>query len=350
MNAHIYTRIFPLLRRLGLGLVLAGATFASTAQAQTQTLNMNGFPGTIGNAFRKAFMETYDKRVNIRYVESWDSARFTQMQANRARPRDDVVMFTDLTLPLVAAAGLLEPFNPAIVTALADVDPAVRVAGDVGVPYGYGCFGIAYNAKYVKNPPQSWADLLKDEFKGHVSGPNISYSAAFNVMDGLSKTRGKSLHNPQDAMEMYRQIRQSGPGLWDGENMAIGWLKTGEIWVTPYHSGNTLALAMDPDLADIRFIVPKEGAYYAPLAVAKVKNGPNGGDVTDRFVNHVLDPANQEVYAQLNQVRPVNMKAKIPPQVAAACPTASELNKIDIEYMNLNRGKIIDQWNQIVNR
>jgi len=333
---------------LGLGIVLAGAAFASTVHAQT--LNMNGFPGTIGAAFRKAFMDTYDKSVTIRYVESWDSARFTQMQANRARPRDDVVMFTDLTLPLVARAGLLEPFNPDIVTELVNVDPSVRVPGDTGVPYGYGCVGIAYNARYVKTPPQSWTDLLKDEFKGHVSGPNISYSMAFNVMDALSRTRGKSLHTPEDAMEMYRQIRLSGPGLWDGENMAIGWLKTGEIWMTPYHSGNTLTLAMDPDLADIRFIVPREGAYYAPLAVAKVKNGPNGADGTDRFVNHVLNPAHQEVYAQLNQVRPVNMKARVPPQVAAACPTASELNKIDIEYMNLNRGKIIDQWNQIVNR
>jgi len=92
------TRTAGQFARLGMGIVLAGMAFTASAQ----TLNINGFPGTIGAAFRKAFMDTYDKSVNIRYVESWDSARFTQMQANRARPRDDVVMFTDLTLPLVA--------------------------------------------------------------------------------------------------------------------------------------------------------------------------------------------------------------------------------------------------------
>ena len=339
-------RIYSMCRNVGLGIALAGAAFPSLAE----TLQISGFPGTIGQNIRKAFIDTYDKNVEIKYVESWDSARFTQMQANRNRPREDVVTFTDLTLPLVAAAGLLEPLDPKVVTELPNVDPAVRVKGDYGVPYGYGCFGIAYNAKYVKNPPTSWADLLSPELKGHVSAPNIAYSAAFNVLDGLSKTKGKTLHDAQDGMEMYRQIRQSGPGLWDGENTAIGWLKTGEIWVTPYHSGNTLVLASDPDLQDIRFVVPKEGAYYAPLALAKVKGGPNGAEAADRFINHALSAANQEVYAELNQVRPVNTKAKVPEKAAAACPTAAELNKIDINHLNQNRSKIIDQWNQVVNR
>jgi len=120
--------------------------------------------------------------------------------------------------------------------------------------------------------------------------------------------------------------------------------------VTPFHSGNTLVLAQDPDLKDLRFIVPTEGGYYAPLAIAKVKNGPLGGNAAEQFINHALSIKSQETYAELNKVRPVNVKAKVPADAAAACPSASGLNKIDIDYLNRNRSKIIDQWNLVVNR
>ncbi len=338
--------IHSICRSAGLGVVLTGAAFAVHAE----TLNFSGYPGTIGANMNKAFIETFDKGTTVKYVESWDSARFTRMQANRAHPKEDVVTFTDLTLPLVAAAGLLDPLNAKEIPELADIDPAVLAKGNTGVAYGYGCQGILYNAKYVKKPITSWSDLLRDDLKGHVSAPNVAYSMVFNVLDALARTQGGSIENPQKGMELYRQIRTSGPGLWDSENIAVGWLKTGEIWVTPYHSGNALTLATDPDLKDLRFVAPKEGAYYAPLLLAKVKNGPDGGKVADKFINHALSVPSQEMYAQLNHLRPANTKAKVPADAEAACPTASKLNKIDVDYMNQNRSKIIDQWNQVVNR
>ena len=76
-------RMYNVCRNVGLGIALAGATLSVSAE----TLQISGFPGTIGQNVRKAFIDTYDKNVEVKYVESWDSARFTQMQANRARPR-----------------------------------------------------------------------------------------------------------------------------------------------------------------------------------------------------------------------------------------------------------------------
>lgn len=109
-------------------------------------------------------------------------------------------------------------------------------------------------------------------------------------------------------------------------------------------------MMQDPDLKDLRFVVPSEGAYYVPLTVARVKNGPAGGDDAARFINHMLTVANQEKASQLGKTRPVNVKAKVPADVAASCPTAGKLNKVDIEYLNKNRQKIVDLWNQVVNR
>jgi putative spermidine/putrescine transport system substrate-binding protein len=86
------------------------------------------------------------------------------------------------------------------------------------------------------------------------------------------------------------------------------------------------------------------------MLVPKRNNGPAGGDNADRFINNVLSAANQEKWAMNGKTRPVNTKAAVPADVAASCPTASQLNKVDIEYLNKNREKIVDQWNQVVNR
>lgn len=318
--------------------------------ASEQQLVVSGFPGVIGNNIKKSFIETYDRASSIRYLESWDSARFTQMQANRNNPKEDVVTFTDLTLPLAASAGLLEPLDLKSVPLLAEVDPVVRAQSDTGVAFTYGCFGIAYNSKYVKKAITSWSDLLRDDLKGHVSAPNVTYTGAFNTLDGLSRTKGKSLKDPEEGMNLYRTIRTSGPGLWDQESIAVGWLKTGEIWATPYFSGNVLVMMGDADLKDLRFVIPSEGAYYVPLTVARVKNSPAGSESAARFINHMLSVPNQERAAALGKTRPVNVKAQMPADVAASCPTAGELNKVDIQYLNKNRSKIVDLWNQIVNR
>jgi putative spermidine/putrescine transport system substrate-binding protein len=331
------------------GLVLLAAA-APPRLAAAQQLTVSGFPGVIGNNIKKSFVETYDRSSTVRYLESWDSARFTQMQANRAKPKEDVVTFTDLTLPLAGAAGLLEVLDDKAIPALREVDPYVRSQSNVGVAFTYGCFGIAYNSKHVTRPITSWTDLLRSDLKGHVSAPNVTYTGAFNTLDALSRTKGKSLLAPEEGMAMYRAIRTSGPGLWDQESVAVGGLKTGEIWATPYFSGNVLAMMADPELKDLRFVVPSEGAYYVPLTVAKVKNGPAGGDGADRFINNMLVVANQEKAATLGKTRPVNVKAKVPDDVAASCPQADKLNRVDVEYLNKNREKIVNQWNEIVNR
>ena len=69
----------------------------------------------------------------------------------------------------------------------------------------------------------------------------------------------------------------------------------------------------------------------------------------DAFINHVLSPEAQAQMSKLGRTRPVNEHAEVSEAIAASCPLASDLNKVDIGYLNENRSQIIDQWNQSVN-
>ncbi len=340
-------------RRALLGAAAAASAAAlapSLALAQAQEIAVGWYPGLLGGNFRKGFLDTFADAGSVKVIESWDNPRFTQMQANRNQPNLHVAIFLDVLLPIVARSGLIGELSAAQIPNLVDVDPRVQsAAGKFAVPATYGSWGIAYNAKHVKKPVTSWADLLRDDLKGHVSSPNVTYNSSIYTLDALSALKGGSLKSPQAGLEAMHQIRRGGPGLWDQESIAVGWLKTGEIWATPYFSGNVLAMMKDPDLADLKFAIPSEGAYAVSLNITRVKNA-TGGATPEAFINHMLSVPAQETWARVGGGRPVNAKAAVPREVAETVPTANRLRRVDWDYYAANRTAVVDQWNKVVNR
>lgn len=323
---------------------------ADTAFAQTAPLSIGWYPGLLGGNFRRSFLDTFAGGKEARVIESFDNARFTQMQANRAQPSLHVAVFTDVLLPLIAKSGLASEMDPRRIPNMAQMDERVRLpVGRVAMPVTYGTWGIAYNAKKVARPITAWADLLRDDLKGHVSAPNITYNSSVCTLDALAALKGGSIRSPEAGLEGMYQVRSRGPGLWDQESMAVGWLKSGEIWATPYFSGNVLAMMRDPDLADLRFCVPSEGGYALPMSVVRVVN-PSAGELPERFIDHMLGVEAQEAWARIGNARPVNRNAKVPAEVVASVPTADKLRNVDWGFFAERRSAIVDQWNKVVNR
>ncbi|WP_151448920.1 extracellular solute-binding protein [Lacisediminimonas profundi] len=345
------TSTFSRRQFLGAAAALGAASLGSMpAWAQTQPLTIGWYPGQLGNNFRRSFLDTYPAGKSARIIESFDNARFTQMQANRSNPNLHIGVFTDVLLPLIARSGLISLMDPATIPNLKDIDPRVKLpVGLHAVPVTYGAWGIAYNAKRVKKPVTSWADLLRADLKGHVSSPNITYNSSVYTLDAMASLEGGSLRKPDAGLKAMHTIRTSGPGLWDQESIALGWLKTGEIWATPYFSGNVLAMARDPDLQDIRFCVPSEGAYSLPMSITRVVN-PSAGNAPEAFINHVLGVEAQEAWARIGGGRPINAKAKVPAEVAATVPTIDRLRTLDWNYFAEQRSAFVDRWAAVVNR
>lgn len=334
---------------LSLGAALTGAAaFGLPASAAAEVM-LGWYPGLLGQNFRKSFLDGYAKAGDVKIVEAFDNPRFTQMQANRNDPSLHIAVFTNALLPLVARSGLIRDLDVSAIPNLADADPLVpRPVGNKAIPLTYGSWGIAYNAKYTKEPVTSWADLLRPDIARGVSAPNITYNSSLFTLDAMAALKGGSLKDPSAGFEAMRTIRKSGPGLWDQESTAVGGLKTGEIWATPYLSGSILGLMSDPDLADLRFCVPSEGAYGVPMSVTRVNND-SAGSAPDELINYMLSVGPQEAFARIGGCRPINAKAKVPDAVASMVPTADKLRTLDWEYLGENRTKIVDGWNEIVN-
>jgi len=342
----------PLRRRLLVAAAALPATalLSPAAVAQAASMTIGWYPGLLGSNFRKSFLDTFPGGREAKVVESFDNARFTQMQANRQQPNLHVGVFTDVLLPLIVRSGLVAELQLTQVPHLKDLDPRVPLpVGRHAVPVTYGTWGIAYNAKRVGKPITGWADLLRDDLKGHVSAPNVTYNSSMYTLDALASLKGGGLKNPDAGLEAMYQIRSRGPGLWDQESIAVGWLKSGEIWATPYFSGNVLAMQRDPDLADLRFCVPSEGGYALPMNVTRVIN-PTAGSTPEAFINHMLGIEAQETWARTGLARPVNARARVPDEVAAVVPTADKLRQLDWAFFAEQRAGLVDRWNKVVNR
>ena len=270
------------------------------------------------------------------------------MQASRNKPNVDVATFIDVLMPIVNNSGLLAKLAPAAIPNLASIDQELLIWNGLAVPASYGSWGIMYNKKRVSKPLTSWGDLLRDDLKGHVSHPNVTYNSSIYSLDALARLGGGDLRSPDAGMKSIRQIRLSGPGLWDQESIAVGWMKTEEIWATPYFSGNVLALMEDKDVPDLGFVVPSEGAYAVPFNITKIANGPNAGDA-DRFINHILSEAAQTAWVAAGRSRPAHRGVQVPAAVAATVPVISQLRRIDWTYFTQNRSAIVAKWNEMVN-
>lgn len=312
-------------------------------------VNVSWSAGQIGKTLKEVFADSYAEKDSLRIVESADNPRFTQMQANRGNPNTDLATFIDVLLPLVIKSGVIQKLDENKVPNLREVDPSLRSWDSYAVPYSYGTWGIVYNADKIKIPITSWADLLRDDVKGYVTTPNISFNSSIYVIDAMARLKGGSLENPDAGLQMIRQIRLSGPGLWDQESVAIGWLKTGEALVSTFYSGSALRLMNEPDTKHLRFVVPKEGAYIVPSNFVRVAGSANP-DGADAFLNHIFSREAQKRWAEIGRTRPANKHVEVSAEIAAAVPTADKLNRIDSNYFVANRTSIVQKWNEIVNR
>jgi putative spermidine/putrescine transport system substrate-binding protein len=76
----------------------------------------------------------------------------------------------------------------------------------------YGVMALASNDAVVKNPPKSWDDLLKPEYKGQVAlmGPPTTSNQAIQAIFGAALANGGSLDDAQAGLDYFKAMNDAG--------------------------------------------------------------------------------------------------------------------------------------------
>lgn len=174
----------------------------------------------------------------------------------------------------MAAAGLFEPYKPSTIGEVPAVlqDPANNWTASY-----YGIMAFLTNTKIVPNPPTSFADLKKPEYKGLVSlnGDPRESGAAFAAVMAASIANGGSADDIAPGIAFFAELKKSGN--LGGTDVTKATVLSGETPISIDWSYNLPSLRADLVKAGLTVETkyPSDAVYGGFYGQGLVKGSPH---------------------------------------------------------------------------
>jgi len=250
--------------------------------------------------------------------------------AEKASPVADVTYLGGIAAGSAVSAGVLAPYKPA---------GWDKIPADLKDPNGHwftihtGTLGLFVNtAALGKAPvPQSYADLLKPEYKGLVGylDPTSAAVGQIGVM-AVNLALGGGYDNLDPAIKFFKALAKNQPIV--PKQTSYARVISGEIPILFDYDFNAYR-GQYTDKAPVRFVIPKEGSLVVPYVMGLVKDGPNAAN-GKKVLDFVLSDASQAMWGNA-YLRPVfadklsaEAKAKFLPDADYARAKAVDLGKL----------------------
>lgn len=250
--------------------------------------------------------------------------------AEKASPVADVTYLGGIAADPAKDAGVLTPYKPA---------GWDKIPADLKDPDGHwfaihsGTLGLFINTGALgKAPvPESWADLLKPEYKGLVGylDPTSAAVGQLGVM-AINLALGGTYENLDPAIKFFKELSKNQPIV--PKQTSYARVLSGEIAILLDYDFNAYR-GQYTDKAPVRFVIPKEGTLVFPYVMALVKGGPNA-DNGKKMLDFVLTDQSQTMWgnAYLRPVFPdrlsADAKARFLPDADYARAKAVDLKKL----------------------
>ena len=128
----------------------------------------------------------------------------------------------------------------------------------------YGTLAIMTNKKLVKNPPKSFADILKGNYKVSVGDVSAANQAQFAVL-AAAIANGGSESNIKPGLDYFKKIAQQG--RLDKGEFSLSRIEKGEIQVALIWDYNALGyqkqILANNKNASFDITIPKEGSIQS---------------------------------------------------------------------------------------
>jgi putative spermidine/putrescine transport system substrate-binding protein len=227
-------------------------------------------------------------------------------------------------------AGLFETFKP---STWDDIPDVLKDPDGQWVAAYYGLVGIGTVTDDVKNPPATWADLKKPEYKGLIvlNGDPRKSGSALAAVFAAALANGGSFDNAQPGIDYFAELHTSGNLL--PTDLSAASLSKGEVSIAIDWTYNMPGPTAQLKTAGktLATVVPSDGVYAGYYCQAAIKGSPNpnAGKLwvewlvsDDGALNYLKGGALPARYATL-------LKAgKVSDAIKATLPTADLIAKI----------------------
>jgi putative spermidine/putrescine transport system substrate-binding protein len=202
-----------------------------------------------------AVMATYTKKFGIAITnDNPDGSSAAENQAVRSLKGDPRAPDVLDVNPTFAALGANEPLYAKYFNSkFKKVPRAMKDGRGFWVADYWGASSIGANRNIIQNPPKSFKDLLKPEYKNKVAmnGSPLTSGSAIAGVFAAAVANGGSLSNVQPGIDFFHRLKQAGNYIpvdatpqtvasgqtpividWDYLNLGYGKLYPAANWVT----------------------------------------------------------------------------------------------------------------------
>lgn len=201
---------------------------------------------------------------------------------------------------------------------------------------------LLINTQLITEPIESYADLLKPEYKGKISSADpSSSSSAFAQLTNILLAMGgyESEEAWNFVKELYRnvdgKIKSGSSGVYKA--VADGEMSIGLTYEDP-------SVSLEKSGAQVKIIFPKEGAVFLPAGSAIVK-GAAHKDLAEKFIDFIISEECQRNFAETTSNRPVLKNGKTP----TGMKEFTEINVIeeDMDYVYRHKKELVEKYKKI---
>ncbi len=332
--------------------VAAGAKLAS-AQPKPDKLVVMTWGGANAEAVEGGLDKPYTDRYGVKVVLDTGSSpveRITKLKLSLDNQAYDVLNLGDGLFPLAIKQGVLETMdrNSPNLGNFKDVYP--NMVRPHWVTCYFSALGITYN-RQIKNPPTSWADLWRPEFKGRIVIPDVAHTIGLYPVVIGALAQGKDPKNADVGFDMLKRLAALTPIVAKDTDTIMNSLQSGDALVGLLYKSQTYTI--QDKGAQVDWVFPKEGAIEISWGYGIAKNSKNRV-WAERWIDLAMDPKIQPYFTGWGNYPGSNPKMLDnlePKYKERAVFTAEQLKRmviLDHEYMSDRRAEWTERWNRVM--
>uniref|UniRef100_A0A7C4MPE9 Putative 2-aminoethylphosphonate ABC transporter substrate-binding protein n=1 Tax=Desulfatirhabdium butyrativorans TaxID=340467 RepID=A0A7C4MPE9_9BACT len=277
--------------------------------------------------------------IQIKIVRDSTGIITAKLLAEKGNPQADVVWGTAATsLMLCDQAGMLEPYSP---KGIEKVKPFMRDARNPAHWVGIKAWetGFCVNTIELQNlklpVPESFEDLLKPIYQGHITMPNpASSGTGFLTVSAILQLKGE-----EKGWEYLDRLDKNIARYTHSGSKPCKLAGAGEvpIGISFAYRGFMQKKKGEPVLT----VFPKEGSGWDVEANALIKKA-NPKPSAKTFLDWAIGESVMKAYAQVYPITAYDTGLPVPEGYPA--DPSKQLIRNDFEWAAKNRDRILQQW------
>lgn len=267
------------------GVASSGGTKLTGSPVPLVLYAAHGAAQPMADAFTKA------TGIPIKITADSTGPLLAKIQAETNNPQWHILWIdgAEAFASLSAQGQLLKGYAPDV--PLTDLGKSVQPQDKSYIPTGVTIAGtIIYDTAKVKNPPASWQDLLKPEYKGLVGMNNPAVSGpTYPFVSGMMQYLG----GEDQGKAFFKQMKDNGLHVYTTNKVTLNALASGEVSIAIIQSSAAIAATQKtPTLKTI--FLPKVSILPSNLGIDA--KAPAQAQTEARiFAEFVLSPQGQQI-------------------------------------------------------